>query len=84
MTKLKTLEDLKTRVPKGFSKINGLGFEGMKNYVRRNDLKREATKDLINIYELEKILQIKLNDKIVVILSKYIMWKNILTEGDLK
>ena len=48
------------------------------------DLKQEAIKDLINIYELEKILKIKLNDKTIGILNKYIMWKFNITEEDLK
>ncbi len=48
------------------------------------ELKAEAIKDLINIYDLEKILNVKLNDKSINILNKYIMWKNNITEEDLK
>ncbi len=53
-----------------------------RNYEQR--LKEEAIKDLLNIYELENILKIKLNDKIINILNKYIMWKNNIKEEDLK
>lgn len=50
----------------------------------KNDLKREAIKDLLNIYDLEEILKIKLNDEIIGVLNKYIMWKSNIKEEDLK
>jgi len=50
----------------------------------KNDLKREAIKDLLNIYDLEEILKIKLNDEIIGVLNKYIMWKFNTKEEDLK
>jgi len=50
----------------------------------QDQLKQEAIKDLLNIYELEKMLGMKLNDENILILNKYIMWKNNITEEDLK
>ncbi len=47
-------------------------------------IKKEAKKDLLNIYELKKFLEIKLNDKSVDILNKYIMWKFGIKDKDLK
>ena len=47
-------------------------------------MKKEAKKDLINIYELGKKLGIKLNDKTIDILNKYIMWKFGIIQKDLK
>jgi len=50
----------------------------------KNDLKREAIKDLLNVYDLEEILKIKLNDEIIGVLNKYIIWKFNIKEEDLK
>ena len=75
MSKLKTLKDL----IKGWgNRSNGFDF------INPEELKAEAIKDLMNIYDLEDIFKIKLNDKIINILNKYIMWKNNITEEDLK
>lgn len=61
-TKLKTLKDIEFQVQ----------YTEDDNDIR-DDLRQEAINDLINIYELEKILNIKLNDKTCGILTKYIM-----------
>lgn len=74
MTELKTLEDIDNEADDSYSTCGA--YEGL--------IKQQAIKDLINIYELEKILKIKLNDKNVSILTKYIMWKNNIKEGDVK
>ena len=50
----------------------------------KNDLKREAIKELLNIHDLEEIFKIKLNSETIKALSKYIMWKFNISEEDLK
>ena len=78
MTQLKTLKDC----------IKTIWSEHLKDEhrpdVNSDELKQSIIRDLINIYELEKILKIKLNDKTINILNKYIMWKFNIKEEDLK
>ncbi len=98
MTKLETLEDIREKGIKdicknlkvdaetlcSFGQLGMMSVEALVTTFLRYDLKRSAIKDLVNIYELEKILKIKLNDKIVGILSKYIMWKSNIREDEVK
>ena len=75
--KLKTLEDIFV-VWK-----DGALIEGNK-VVPYEPLRAEAIEDLYNIYELDTILEVYLDDKSIDVLSKYIMWKFNITEEELK
>ena len=81
MTKLKTLKDFQVN-PKSWA--SAMSNAGRKYTTDIDDFRQEAINDLIDIYELEKILNIKLNDKTCSILTKYIMWKFDIKKNDKK
>ena len=84
MTNLKTLKDI-FNTPIGKIRFEYPNRDWSSEKILYQDiLSQEAINDLINIYKLEKILKIKLNNKTCGILTKYIMWKFDIKENDKK
>lgn len=53
-------------------------------YLLLNEIREDSKNIILDIYELEQILGVSLDDKSVDILTKFIMWRYGITEEEFK